>query len=194
MLSIFVFHAVDRVGAALAALLRACDTNGRFQYLPIESAESRERLERFTAHHRLSPAPFIVLTPEDGGSRSVLHGDSLQNWLSNFVDAFLAEAGPCLADRIRRDILEPYLGPHICRLAAYAYATTPTTPMEVEHPEPKIVEIQDTVDIQTLDDEEDDDGTTMATMPAKQTTKKISVAGIMGEAKAREKMVQPRVR
>lgn len=96
MVNIFVYHAQDREGRVLAALLRACDKSQQFDFLPVETAKSIEHMHRFLQQNKLDPRtttlPFIVLvadTEAEGTKRSVLQGDGLHQWLTSLVDAFL---------------------------------------------------------------------------------------------------------
>ena len=90
MANIFVYHARDSEGGALAGLIRDCDIDRAFEYLPVESAASTRRMERFLRQHGLDPErtrlPFIILVTGDADRQgSVLHGDVLGQWLSKFV-------------------------------------------------------------------------------------------------------------
>ena len=96
-MNVFVFHAQDSQGCALAALLRHCDTDLRFQYLPVESPESVKHMQSFLLKQCLSPdtvgLPFVVsVQPLSNGDyhRNVLYGTPLVEWLGELIDAVIA--------------------------------------------------------------------------------------------------------
>ena len=139
-------------------------------------------------HSLTSPPPFIILVPDGGGARSVLQGTALHGWLSDLLDAFLDAPGTTPGG-VLSQLLEPYLGPHIIRLAQYALSPSEEPRMAPPAPEPKIIELPD-ADAEPEDGVDDD--TSMAIIPARQENKKVTAAGVMGEAKAREKMLNQR--
>jgi hypothetical protein len=138
MVHIFIHHAEDAQGHALAALVKHCDTqtHRQFQFLVVDGEESVARMHQFLQQQGLSQKavklPFIVLVRHDQGKvqRSVLHGPALHQWISEMVDAVMQTPG-LSPIRIKQMFLDPFVSPHIMRLVQYATQT------EGEHmPEP----------------------------------------------------------
>ena len=146
---VFVHHAEDAQGHALAAIVRHCDaqTHGQFRFLVVEGHTSIQRMKRFLHKQHLSAEavrlPFVVLIQQDSqaGSvrRSVLHGAALQQWLAEMVDALIHMPG-FTPLRARQMFLDPFISPHILRLSQYAAAPSsehpPPPPPVVELPNP----------------------------------------------------------
>jgi len=65
MVSVLVHHVSDREARMLVAVLRRCDSDRRFQYLPVDGASSATRLRRFLERYGLRPEavplPFVIL-------------------------------------------------------------------------------------------------------------------------------------
>ena len=123
-MNVFVFHARDSQGCALAALVRHCDSELRFQYLPVDAPDSVRRMHRFLQQQDLSPdavgLPFVVSvqpTASDVVHRSVLHGAPLIEWIGNLVNAVMMDT-PVAPPRLCDTVLGPFL-PHTLRLLAY---------------------------------------------------------------------------
>jgi hypothetical protein len=119
-MNVFVFHAQDSQGCALAALLHLCDTELRFQYLPVESPDSVHRMQQFLLKQRLTPEavglPFIVsvqTSPNGEDHRSVVYGKPLIEWLSELINAVVS--APVQPMGLREAILSPFL-PQTLRL------------------------------------------------------------------------------
>ena len=134
MSNIFVYHAQDHVGRALAAFIRLCDDNQQFQYLPIEriqghvptahaaaSITSIRRMRTFLVQQGLRPEnvplPFVVVVRDAG--RSVLHGDALERWFGGLFDA-LTESAPERIESLWANVLSPHLTETVLRLVTLA--------------------------------------------------------------------------
>jgi hypothetical protein len=123
-MNVFVFHARDSQGCALAALVRHCDVELRFQYLPVDAPDSVGRMNRFLEQHNLSPdnvgLPFVVSvqpTASDMVNRSILHGPPLIEWIGNLVNAVIVDT-PVAPPQLCNAVLGPFL-PHTLRLLTY---------------------------------------------------------------------------
>ena len=132
MAHIFVHHAEDPQGHALAALVKHCDTqtHRRFQFLVIDGASSIQRMNNFLREHGLSRTvvklPFIILIQRDSDKavvrRSVLHGPPLQQWFGEMVDALLDTPGMSPM-RAREMFLDPFISSHLLRLIQHTSVT-----------------------------------------------------------------------
>lgn len=149
MAHIFVHHAEDPQGHALAALVKHCDTqtHRRFQFLVIDGASSIQRMNNFLREHGLSRTvvrlPFIILIQRDSENtvvrRSVLHGPPLQQWLGEMVDALLDTPGMSPM-RVKQMFLDPFISPHLIRLIQHTSAAIEpmmTLPMQPPPEKPK---------------------------------------------------------
>ena len=138
MAHIFVHHAEDPQGHALAALVKHCDTqtHRRFQFLVIDGASSIQRMNNFLREHGLSRTvvklPFIILIQRDWDKavvrRSVLHGPSLQQWLGEMVDALLDTPGMSPM-RAKQMFLDPFISSHLLRLIQVQHPSVTVEPM-----------------------------------------------------------------
>ena len=146
MVHIFIHHAEDAQGHALAAMVRHCDahTHRQFQFLSVDGPASYNRMQRFLHQQGLSVngvrMPFVILVHQDETqqvfSRSVLHGAPLQQWLAEMVDALMDTPGMSPV-RMKQMFLEPYLSPHILRLVERAAAIPePFVPLSKPPPPP----------------------------------------------------------
>lgn len=213
MVNVFVYHAHDRLGRCLAAVLRDCDgANRQFDYLAVETPESARRMQLFLTQQGLNPQdvalPFIVLVDEPVQQRSVLHGSVLQEWLGNLVDAYVRTAG--ISPAVIRDrILVPHLPSYVVTLLSFAApalwpATPPPPPSEAPMPVPTPAgpreEDQPAAEDYDVDiDDDDNEGavTSIATVPPKAEKRMLggngSATAVMLDAgKARERMVNAR--
>ena len=146
--NIFVYHGHDREGRILAALMRHCDTDQSFRFLPVDNPQRMERMHRFLRTNGMNPdavqLPFVItLHPGGGGPdaevRSVLHGHAMWTWLNGVVDALTAQ-GVNPAD-LRDGVVLPHLSVPTMRLLAYALPPPPPpAPVVVVAPPPPIVE------------------------------------------------------
>jgi hypothetical protein len=142
MVNIFVYHGQDREGCTLASLIRECDTDHAFEFLPIgNNVESLKRMQRFLRAQGLDPEqtalPFIVLLTEGAErQRSVLSGPSLGSWLTQLVDAYL-RTEDVTPQRIRERLLVPHFCPQVLRLLDFvAMAPQPDVPTAAPTPTP----------------------------------------------------------
>jgi hypothetical protein len=121
MANVFVYHASDREGRMLAALVRLCDAEGRFQFLPIDSPTSMARMHRFVERHGLPQGsvelPFVVLM--DGERRALLHGPAFADWCAGLVRTMRETA--CVSPaRLLEAVVTPHLAAHTVDLLRYA--------------------------------------------------------------------------
>lgn len=209
MLNVFVYHALDGMGRALADLIRDCDADRLFEFLPVGgTVTSTRRVQGFLRAQGLSPdrtpLPFIILVAEGDRERSVLHGASLDAWLARLVDAYLAAADTTV-ERIRERVFAPHLGPHLLRLVDHMGRAGAATPMDTDGPpaRPEQPSLRPAYIEEVRDEEEDaaddDDDTppptvliTQATTPARappQTKAKDRTNSAAQDAKNREHMV-----
>lgn len=110
-------------------MVRHCDaqTHRQFQFLCVDGPASYNRMQQFLNQQGLSVSgvrmPFVILVHQDESqrvfSRSVLHGAPLQQWLAEMVDALMETPGMSPV-RMKQMFLEPYISPHILRLAERA--------------------------------------------------------------------------
>ena len=148
-MNVFVFHAQDSQGCALAALLRHCDTDLRFQYLPVESPEGVRHMQSFLLKQCLSPdtvgLPFVVsVQPLSNGDyhRNVLYGTPLVEWLGELIDAVIAAPSPPrgLCESVLANFLPQtlYLIAHSMRMmsAQGSVAQQPPPPMQPQSQPP----------------------------------------------------------
>lgn len=209
-------------GRLLAALLRLCDRKREFDYLPVETPRSIQRMHRFLQQNRLDPRttslPFIVLVSSsstmDTTKRSVLQGATLQQWLTALVDAFLAEPDTTPAG-VMQNIIQPHMDAHIIRLVQYATTTPtpinnpdaggpPTTTsnkpsvvvMEVDDvpPPPREAYIEEIVDEYDIEDAAGAHET-VSSVPVRQSRTAhhtVNASSAMLEYKERENMLQQR--
>ena len=140
-MNVFVFHAHDSQGCALAALLRLCDTDLRFQYLPVESPDSVRHMQQFLVKQRLTPEavglPFIVLvqpSPNREDHRSVVHGKPLVKWQGELITAVIT--APVQPEGLSEAILSPFL-PQTLQLIMHAMGITTIGPSTAEEPCPQ---------------------------------------------------------
>jgi hypothetical protein len=145
-MNVFVFHAQDSQGCALAALLRHCDTDLRFQYLPVESPESVKHMQSFLLKHCLSPdtvgLPFVVsIQPLSNGDyhRNVLYGTPLVEWLGELIDAVIAAPTPPRG--LCESVLANFL-PQTLYLIAHSMRTMSMQSSGAQQPEPVVVSQQ----------------------------------------------------
>jgi hypothetical protein len=209
MVHIFVHHAEDAQGHAIAAMVRHCDaqTHRQFRFLEVDGPASIQRMKRFLQEHRLHRAgvklPFIILVePESQGTvrRSILHGAAMHQWLAEMLDALLQT--PSMTPlRARQMFLDPFISPHVLRLTQYATNSAytgavveplaPPTPVDAAPPPPPayVEELPD-----TPEPEDDDAMLVEATLPMpKQRVKEKSTrkdSDHLQDAKARDAMIQ----
>lgn len=143
-MNVFVFHAQDSQGCALAALVRYCDVELRFQYLPVETPDSVRRMHRFLQQQGLSAdivgLPFVVTvqpSPSNVVTRSVLHGAPFIQWIDSLINAVMQTPISPAPPQLCEMVLAPFL-PHTLRLLAYtmglvAPITTTTTDNNEHH-------------------------------------------------------------
>lgn len=59
-LNVFVYHGTDRQGRLLSEIVRLCDHERKFEFLPIETSRSMEHLDAFLAKQHIQQCPFEV--------------------------------------------------------------------------------------------------------------------------------------
>jgi hypothetical protein len=208
MVNVFVFHERDHEGHMLAALIKLCDAEQRFQYLPIESPASMARMHRFVERHGLPAGsvglPFVVLMEGDG--RALLYGKAFDDWCMGLVRATCATPSMTPA-RITESVVAPHLAPYTLHMLRHALSTGPrpnqAAVAATAHPDPAAVDDEAMLPVgegyadETDDAREETDGSTemmtVATTPTKSTERperKISVAEVMQQSNRRDPLNQ----
>lgn len=189
-MNVFVYHAQDHEGTLLAELIRNSDPEEGFQFLPIESPHSVNRLYQCLRNHNIAPEKVtlpIVILVHTADRRTILYGERYQNWLASVVNMVVeTESG---RDMVRRSVL-PHLSPATLHLIAATLAG-PALPTAVDEEE-AVAEIEEapmqtqppTPSVNVEEDEET--GVSWASVPERRHTKPVNVAQSMAEGKQRE--------
>ena len=136
VLTVFVYHAVDKEGAFLADHIRRCDGEGRFRFLPLVTDEDRRHQDAFLQSHGIAfpdstgGHPYIVLV-YPGERRILIHGDQLDDWLRQLIHvtdpppaaALAAAFAPATLELLRQGLMA---GPAPAPAPAPAASPTPT--------------------------------------------------------------------
>lgn len=204
--NIFVYHGQDRESRVLASMVRLCDVERRFSFLPVESPDSVDRMHKFLHRNGLRPdgvaLPFLIVVqppPPHGGEsrRTVMHGEAMANWLNNLVGAVVEGGTP--RSHVLENLVACNLSPYTLRLLAYALAREPEVTLAPPPPPPSSSSSTAPVVVAAaavsgppqpqLDDEASAASvTTMASVPLKKKDNAVNIADVMAQSKVRESM------
>lgn len=130
--SVLVYHAHDGESRLMAELVRLCDPDGQFEFLPLHDADGAARMEQFLLTHAPNQPkpqpPFVIVLHHTGNEdeirRSIVVGAPLHDWFEGLVNAVLPRA------RDLRPAIARCLSRHTLRLIASAWPPVTRSPLK----------------------------------------------------------------
>lgn len=133
MVNVFVYHGQDHEGRLLADVIRRFDRGINFQFLPIETPQSLQRMERFLERKGLNVnLPFVVvmtdLSAQETHTHKVIHGEAMSEWFQDIVRG-IAEHGPAAIPHLRQSVFSNL------SMVTLSLASLCLRPPELSHPQ-----------------------------------------------------------